>query len=149
MRLADRGLASGQAQPLADPEVALALTDRSGPIRVEVEYKVDPANARAFFGLIQQNRRVRSRTGAYDWSIARDVAHPELWVESFSCPTWLDYLRQRDRGTQAERDLQDKIRALHDPEAPVRIRRWLERPFGSVRWQDSSPDRGSAGVAPL
>ncbi len=149
MRLADRGLTSGLAEPLADPEVALALTHRSGPIRVEVEYKVDPADARAFFVLIQQNRTVRQRTGGYDWSIARDVAQPELWIESYSCPTWLDYLRQRDRATQAERDLQDKIRAFHDHSVPVRVRRWLERPFGSVRWHDSSPDRGSAGVAPL
>jgi predicted MFS family arabinose efflux permease len=147
--LGDRGLANAPAEPLAEPEVALALTHRSGPIRVELEYKVDPSQARTFFGIMQQIGKVRRRTGGYDWSIARDIAQPELWIESYNCPTWLDYLRQRDRLTQAERDLQTELRAFNDPDTPVLVRRWLERPFGSVRWQEGTPDRGPAGVTPL
>ena len=71
-------------------------------------------------------------------------------MESNSCPTWLDYLHQRDRPTQAERYLQDRVQdSFQDPATPVRVRRWLERPFGSVRWQEGSPDRGSPTVNPL
>ena len=29
----------------------------------------------------------------------------------------------------------------------VRIRRMLERPFGSVRWKEESPDRAANGTA--
>jgi hypothetical protein len=38
---------------------------------------------------------VRSRNGANGWSISRDIADPERWLEGFSCPTWHDYLRLR------------------------------------------------------
>jgi len=32
---------------------------------------------------------------------------------------------------------------------PVRVRRMLERPFGSVRWKEDSPDRAASEVLPL
>src|SRR5271165_723461 len=38
---------------LADPEVRLSLTPRSGPIVIEIEYRVDPAKARLFYAVMQ------------------------------------------------------------------------------------------------
>ena len=38
---------------LADPEVRLSLTGRSGPLVVEIEYRVDQDNARAFHNVMQ------------------------------------------------------------------------------------------------
>lgn len=32
---------------------------------------------------------------------------------------------------------------------PVRVRRMLERPFGSVRWKDDTPDRAGSDVLPV
>jgi hypothetical protein len=32
---------------------------------------------------------------------------------------------------------------------PVRIRRMLERPFGSVRWKEETPDRAAHEVLPV
>ncbi len=55
--------------------------------------------AREFHNLMQQVQLSRQRNGAYGWSIARDIADPELWTERYHCPTWLDYLRQRNRPT--------------------------------------------------
>jgi hypothetical protein len=45
------------------------------------------------------------------WSIARDVADPELWTERYRCPTWFDYLRQRNRATRInlKRPYRDEI----------------------------------------
>ena len=83
---------------------------------------------------------IRSRTGGYGWAIARDVARPERWIESYSCPTWMDYLRQRTRLTESERALTAQITSFQDPDRPVKVHRWLERPFGSVRWKEDSPD---------
>ena len=130
----------------ADPEVLLALTPRSGPIVIEIEYRVDPRNARTFYGLMQQVQLNRQRNGAYGWSIARDITKPELWTERYHCPTWHDYLRQRSRPTQSERALQQSAAAFHLGPESVRIRRMLERPFGSVRWKEDSPDRISADI---
>jgi MFS family permease len=132
-----------EAIDLGAPETALALTGRSGPIVVEIEYRVDPTEARAFYATMQQVQLTRHRNGAYDWSIARDIADPELWTERFHCPTWLDYLRHRSRHTAAELEIQQRAEDFHRGTEPVRVRRRLERPFGSVRWKEDAPDRGT------
>ncbi|MCK1353840.1 MFS transporter [Bradyrhizobium sp. CW7] len=129
-----------EAEMLADPKVRLPLTCRSGPLVVELEYRVAPQNARAFHSVMQDVQLYRQRNGAYGWSIARDIADPELWTERYHCPTWLDYLRQRNRWTQLERALENKAMAFHIGPEPVRVRRMLERPFGSVRWKEEVPN---------
>ncbi|MGY2843601.1 hypothetical protein ACVIWU_006522 [Bradyrhizobium sp. USDA 4509] len=91
----------------------------------------------------------RQRNGAYGWSIARDIADPELWTERYHCPTWLDYLRQRNRWTQSDRELDKKAAAFHIGPDPVRVRRMLERPFGSVRSQEDVPARELKEVQPV
>jgi MFS family permease len=123
-------------------EVALgmALTMRSGPIVVEVEYKVDSDQARQFYAAAQKLQRIRKRNGGFEWSIARDIADPMLWVERYHCPTWGDYLRLRDRYTQAELDLQAEVDSFNRSGQGMRVRRLLERPYGSVRWKAESPD---------
>ncbi|MBV9997251.1 MAG: MFS transporter [Caulobacteraceae bacterium] len=137
------------APALADPEVALALTARSGPIVVELHYRVDPAEARLFYLASLDVQRTRERNGGYGWSISRDIADPTLWIERFHCPTWHDYLRQRSRATQAERDLQQKMREFHLGPEPVLIRRMLDRPLGSVRWREDTPDVMPNATSPL
>lgn len=137
------------ADALADPEVRLALTNRSGPLVVEIEYRVAPENARAFHSVMLDVQLYRQRSGAYGWSIARDIADPELWTERYHCPTWLDYLRQRNRSTQSERALDRQASAFHLGPEPVRVRRMLERPFGSVRWKDDVPDPAANEVPPV
>ncbi|MET4358740.1 MFS family permease [Bradyrhizobium sp. RT9b] len=134
---------SEDAEALAHPEVRLALTDRSGPLVIEIEYRVAQENARAFHNVMQDVQLFRKRNGAYGWSIARDIADPELWTERYHCPTWLDYLRQRNRSTHSERALDRQAAAFHTGPEPVRIRRMLERPFGSVRWKDDVPDHAA------
>jgi len=123
-----------------DVEVNLALTGRSGPIVVEMEYHVAADRARSFYASMLKVRSARSRNGAFAWSLARDISAPELWVERFTCPTWHDYLRQRDRLTSDEAQIhQDAAAHMRSGQPPV-IRRLLERPFGSVRPSDNTPD---------
>jgi MFS family permease len=137
------------ADSLADPEVKLALTGRSGPLVVEIEYRIGQESARAFHNVMQEVQLSRQRNGAYGWSIARDIADPELWTERYHCPTWFDYLRQRNRSTQSERALHQRAMAFHLGPDPVRVRRMLERPFGSVRWKEETPDRAAREVLPV
>ena len=134
---------------LADPEVRLSLTPRSGPIVIEIEYRVGPAKARLFYAVMQHVQLSRQRNGAYGWSIARDIADPELWTERYHCPTWHDYLRQRSRSTASERALHLRANEFHMGPEPIRVRRMLERPIGSVRWKEDTPDRSTGDVAPI
>ena len=137
------------AEALADPEVRLSLTGRSGPLVVEIEYRVAQDNARLFHNVMQEVQLSRQRNGAYGWSIARDIADPELWTERYHCPTWLDYLRQRSRATQSERALHQRAIDFHLGPEPIRVRRMLERPFGSVRWKEDTPDRAANEMLPV
>jgi MFS family permease len=123
-----------------EPEVALAITPRSGPIVIEIDYRVAADKARHFYNVMLKLQRVRLRNGAFDWSIARNIADPELWTERFHCPTWADYLRQRSRLTLSDRELQASADAFDTGNHGGRVRRRLERPFGSVRWQAETPD---------
>ena len=137
------------SEVLADPEVRLSLTGRSGPLVVEIEYRVAQDSARLFHNVMQEVQLSRQRNGAYGWSIARDIADPELWTERYHCPTWLDYLRQRNRATQSERALHQRAIDFHIGPEPIRVRRMLERPFGSVRWKEDTPDRATNEVLPV
>jgi MFS family permease len=143
------GARDEDVEDLADPEVRLMLTGRMGPLVVEIEYRVAQDNARAFHSVMQDVQLSRQRNGAYGWSIARDIADPELWTERYHCPTWFDYLRQRNRPTQTERALHQSAMDFHIGPDPVRIRRMLERPFGSMRSREDSPDHAAKEVLPV
>jgi MFS family permease len=124
----------------AEPEVALAITARSGPIAIEIDYRVNPGEARQFYDVMLKLQRARKRNGAFQWSLARDLSDPELWTERYHLPTWLDYSRLRSRFTHADRALQEAADAFNRERTARRIRRRLERPFGSVRWSADTPD---------
>ena len=64
-----------------EPEVALALTLRSGPISVAIDYRVDPAVAREFYNAMRGVQKARLRNGGFAWSLARDIADPAGWTE--------------------------------------------------------------------
>ena len=128
------------------PQVGLALTQRSGPIIVEIDYRVDTDKARDFYAAVQKLRSARLRSGAFGWSVARDIADPELWTEHYHCPTWGDYLRQRDRMTISDRQVEDAANMFHEGSNEGRVRRRLERPTGSVRWRADTPDRRDEAI---
>ncbi len=133
----------GSVEPVAiggEPEVSLALTLRSGPIVIEVDYRVDPDRARDFYGAMLAVQRTRLRAGAFDWSISRDITDVTLWTERYQCPTWSDYLRLRDRVSQGDLDAQQIADGFTLAGERKQVRRRLERPFGSVRWKSDSPD---------
>lgn len=109
-----------------DPEVRLPLDGRDGPVVVQVDYRVAPENAPAFARLMNEVGTVRQRNGAYAWSLARDIAEPEIWTERFRCPTWHDYLRHRGRATHSERELQQRALGFHIGPGSVRVRRMLQ-----------------------
>ncbi|WP_323982201.1 MFS transporter [Novosphingobium aureum] len=132
-----------------DPQVALALTARSGPVEIEIDYRVEPGDARAFYRAMQDVGKARRRNGGFGWSLARDIADPCLWTERYECPTWGDYLHMRERFTEADRDLQHAVEAFNTLKDDARLRRRLLRPSGSVRWAADAPDPGEGSPRPF
>lgn len=141
------GHADIELSPLEDNlEIALGISQRSGPITVEIDYIVDPERAREFYDVMRRMQAARQRRGCFNWSLSRDIGNASLWTERYQCATWGDYLHQRSRFTQADRVLQMEADAFHLGGAENRVRRRLERPFGSVRWKAESPDHRQDNV---
>lgn len=133
----------------ADPDIAMDLTLRSGPIVIEIDYLVPEAHARPFYEALQKVRRFRLGLGAYGWTVARDIADPTRWTERFHSPTWNDYLHLSQRAAGPGREVLEEMRALLDPAETPRVRRMLERPAGSVRSKDEVPDNRVDLVPPM
>jgi MFS family permease len=109
------------------PSLSLEIEHRSGPIVITIEYWIREEDVREFLALMAERRRIRRRDGARHWHLLRDLAEPELWTERYDTPTWLDYVRQAERITQADARIVDQLRELHRGAEPPQVRRKIER----------------------
>jgi MFS family permease len=110
-----------------EPSLGLEIQHRSGPIVVTIEYRIREEDVPEFLALMAERRRIRRRDGARHWHLLRDLAEPELWTERYDTPTWLDYMRQAQRITQADARIVDRLRELHRGTELPRVRRRIER----------------------
>ena len=115
-----------------EPETAVPVEERSGPIVVTVEHRVAEADVPAFLEAMAERRRICRRDGARRWRLLQDLGDPELWIERFHMPTWLDYVRDTQRRTREDAENLDRIRALHVEPGPPRVHRMIERQPGSA-----------------
>lgn len=115
-----------------DPDTVPSLDDnipyRAGQVVVTVEYRVPRTEAAAFAAAMRQLGRIRQRNGARRWSLMVDVTEPELWIERFESPNWIDYLRLRYRGTVSDRVAWERARAFHSGAEPPKVRRLMAQP---------------------
>jgi MFS family permease len=109
------------------PLLKLDLQPRSGPIVNLVDYVIADEDIEEFLALMSRRRRVRIRDGARQWSLMRDLEHPEIWTESYHTATWADYVRHNQRRTQADAEIWDAIRLLHRGEEGPKVHRLIER----------------------
>lgn len=108
-----------------------AIEGRSGPIAIMIEYRIAPSEQSRLLAAMAEQRRVRRRDGANDWTLLRDLANTEIWIERFRFPTWHDYIRFSRRTTHDDAAAYDRIRSLHRGPAQPLVRRMLEtRPGG-------------------
>jgi MFS family permease len=121
------------------PDIALEIQPRSGPIVVTIEYRIREEDLPEFLALMAERRRIRRRDGARHWHLLRDLANPELWTERYDTPTWLDYVRQAQRITQADTSIVDRLRELHRGSEPPPVRRRIERQPVSTSPEATSP----------
>jgi hypothetical protein len=119
-------------RPWTEPKVALDIRSRSGPIVVTIEYLIRSEDVVEFLSVMAERRRVRRRDGARHWTLLRDLADAELWIERYHTPTWLDYVRHSQRITQADARIGERLRELHRGPEPPRVHRMVERQTGSL-----------------
>jgi len=101
------------------PTLAVTPDPEDGPVRISVEYNVPLDKYEEFTHCIHALRAVRMRGGAMRWGIYRDAENPEKLEETFVVESWLDYLRSRERMTEADSAIRARAYALNrGPELP-------------------------------
>lgn len=75
-----------------------AMLPRSRNHVLEVtRYRVAADDRLAFFATMAELRRVRGRSGAIDWQLFEDIAHPDTWLEAWVMQDWAEHLREATR----------------------------------------------------
>jgi hypothetical protein len=102
----------------------------TGPVVVTVEYRIAVEEAEAFRIAMRELRRIRRRDGAKRWSLMQDMAAPEIWIERYHSPNWVEHLRRHHRFTVSDREVEKRVLDFHQGgEAPL-IRHLIERRTG-------------------
>ena len=91
-----------------------------GPVLVTIQYAVIPNQAAAFVHAMHEYGRIRRRDGAYQWAIFRDTEVADRYLEIFLVNSWAEHLRQHERQTQADRELEGRIGTYLSAEPTVR-----------------------------
>jgi MFS family permease len=122
-------LAPSRGAPNITPRVELA--PESGRVIVTVEYRVAEQDHAAFAQAMQEVRRIRRRDGARRWMLMQDLSDPQLWVERFHSPSWVEHLRRYHRFTVADQEIERRALAFHRGDSPPRVRHLIERSAGT------------------
>jgi MFS family permease len=103
------------------PELTSERVDSEGPVRVSIDYQIDPKDYAAFTKAIHKLKDVRLRDGAIRWGAYQDATDPAHINETFVTESWLEYLRQRERFTASDRHIRDTVWGFHRGKEPPRI----------------------------
>ena len=108
-----------------EPTLMVERPPDHGPVLVTVEYIIEPIEAREFTRAMQAVRRFRRRDGAIRWGLFEDTATPGKYIETFVIESWAEHLRQRERMTVSDRELETKAFAFHRGAEPPRVTHWI------------------------
>jgi MFS family permease len=101
------------------PAVEGIAADR-GPVMVTIEYRIDPQQGAAFVTRLQELSHSRRRDGAFAWGVFEDAEKPGRYLEYFLVESWAEHLRQHERVTVTDRDLQEGVQNFHlGPDKPI------------------------------
>jgi MFS family permease len=94
----------------AAPVLAEIPQPDAGPVMVTIEYHVRPGKRREFVAAMQHVREMRRRNGAYFWELFHNSAEPTLYREIFMDESWTEHLRQHERVSVADREIQGRAK---------------------------------------
>jgi len=109
----------------APPVLAENPEPESGPVMVTIEYGVDPSKRAEFVAAMQEVREMRRRNGAYYWELYHDSADPAQFVETFMDESWIEHLRQHERVSVADREIQRRAKQYLIAGYEVKSKHWL------------------------
>ena len=104
------------------PVIVKEVTDEllGSPVLVTIEYSIVAEQDSQFVKAMHQYARVRRRDGAYRWGVYRDIEVANRYVEIFLVHSWAEHLRQHERQTKADRELEQRVYSYIVGEPKVR-----------------------------
>jgi MFS family permease len=111
----------------SEPELAVPLLPRQGPIMTQLEYQIDVARVDDFMQLMQESRRMRLRNGALSWELFQDAADLGHFIEYFVDGSWVEHLRQHERVTAHDQALWEQKRSFHLGDHAPRVSHYVAR----------------------
>ena len=115
------------------PIATRKVENNQGPVLAVVDYRVEAANRAEFLGAIDELGHARRRDGAYAWGVYEDVADVGRFVETFTINSWLELMHQRERVTNTDEMLANRVRHLLAEAPRVTFCVSSERPHRSRR----------------
>ena len=95
------------------PQVAADIHPDDGPVLIEIEYIIDDTKSNEFEYAVQDLRNLRLRDGAISWGLFKDVTNPSRYIETFVAESWAEHLRQHERITKTDKEIQDRVNTFH------------------------------------
>jgi quinol monooxygenase YgiN len=111
----------------SEPELAVPLLPRQGPIMTQLEYQIDVARVDEFMQLMQESRRMRLRNGALSWELFQDAADLGHFIEYFVDGSWVEHLRQHERVTAHDQALWEQKRSFHLGDHAPKVSHYVAR----------------------
>jgi len=107
------------------PLIAETPEPDSGPVMVTIEYVVDPAKRAEFVAAMRDVREMRRRNGAFFWALFHDAAEPTRYLESFMDESWTEHLRQHERASVVDREVQRRANGFLAAGRSTKSTHWL------------------------
>jgi hypothetical protein len=70
---------------------------------------------------MKEMRRIRQRDGAIRWNLLRDTSDPQRYIETFVTESWAEHLRQHERVTAEDREIEERAQSFNLGPQPPRI----------------------------
>ena len=128
LRLRLRGSGEPDVSPslhLPEPALLVERHPDHGPVLVTVEYFIDRERAPEFARAMEAIRRIRRRDGAIRWGLFEDAAIPGRYLETFVVDSWAEHLRQHERMTVADREIEAQAHTFHVGAEAPKVTHWI------------------------
>lgn len=93
------------------PRIRPEITHDRGPVMILIHYRVALGRNGEFIAAVRQLGISRRRDGAYAWDLMESAVEPNYYIEYYQVDSWLEHLRQHERVTESDRELQHRIRS--------------------------------------
>jgi MFS family permease len=95
------------------------------PVMVTITYRIQSDKRAEFVAAMQEVREMRRRNGAYFWQLFHDSEDPTRFVETFMDESWMEHLRQHERASVADREIQRRAKQYLVEGETTKSSHWL------------------------